>query len=79
MIEERILQQKELLKKLTLYENNKNKEEQIVDYKIGFKELPEVTVATMRYKGKYSDMGIYIKEIYKEVKGKADGAPFAIY
>ncbi|MGL5086701.1 MAG: GyrI-like domain-containing protein, partial [Clostridium sp.] len=43
------------------------------------KSILEVTVASLRYQGKYSDVGEYIKSIYKVVKGKASGTPFNIY
>ena len=36
-------------------------------------------VASIRYKGKYSDVGKYIGKIYKAVKGNGKGAPFNCY
>lgn len=50
-----------------------------MDYKIEMKSVEEVTVASLRYKGKYSDVGDYIKSIYKVIKGKASGTPFNLY
>lgn len=41
--------------------------------------MPSITVATLRFKGKYSDVGQYFNEIYKVVKGNSNGYPFYIY
>ena len=50
-----------------------------MNYKIDVKEFQPVTVASIRYKGKYSDVSKYIGKIYKAVKGNASGAPFNCY
>lgn len=42
-------------------------------------ETEEVLVASIRYKGKYEDVGIYLKKIYKEVGANAVSAPFSLY
>lgn len=50
-----------------------------MDYKIEMRSVEEIMVASLRYKGKYSDVGNYIKAIYKVIKGKSIGKPFNLY
>jgi len=54
-------------------------EDDIVNYKIEIKDIPAVQVASIRYKGKYSDFGMYIGRIYKAIKSGAKGQPFSCY
>jgi DNA-binding transcriptional MerR regulator len=79
MIEGRIAKEKELIKKLNLYIKPKDREDISMNYQIEEKEIAPVTVAAIRYKGKYSDVGKYIGTLYKAVKGDAAGAPIQIY
>lgn len=79
MIESKISKEKELIRKINLYIKPKHKEENSMSYKIEVKEIDPVTVASIRYKGKYSDVGTYIGKIYKAVKNKGAGAPFNCY
>lgn len=79
MIENRISREKELIKRINLHIKPECKEENRMAYKIEVKEIPPVTVASIRYKGKYSDVGKYIGKIYKAIKGKGTGAPFNCY
>lgn len=79
MVKKKIAQQEELLKKLSFYTNMNPMEKDSRDYKIETKSISEVTVASIRYKGKYSDVGNYIKTIYKEIKGSSIGASFNCY
>jgi DNA-binding transcriptional MerR regulator len=79
MIEARILKEKELIKKLNLYIKPIDREEIRMNYQIKEKEIAPVTVATIRYKGKYNDIGRYIGILYKAVKGEAAGAPIQLY
>lgn len=46
---------------------------------VAVKEVPEQLVATMRYKGKYSDMGNVIGQLFKTIGGNAKGSVFALY
>jgi Predicted transcriptional regulators len=79
MIESKISKEKELIKKISLYIKPKNKEDICMNYKIEVKEIAPVMVASIRYKGKYSDVGKYIGTIYKAVKSNVAGAPFNCY
>lgn len=79
MIMEKIEREKALIKKLDLYTELKKTEVNSMNYQIEIKEFEPVTVASIRYKGRYSDVGKYIGTIYKAVKGRAAGAPFNCY
>ncbi len=79
MVENEILREKELIKKIDLYINPKYQEETSMSYKIEVREIAPVTVASIRFHGKYSDVGMYIGKIYKAVRNKAAGAPFNCY
>jgi DNA-binding transcriptional MerR regulator len=78
-IENTISKEKELIAKINLYIKPKNREEIGMHYKIEGKEIPPVTVASIRFKGKYTDVGKYIGDIYKAVKNHSGGAPFNCY
>lgn len=78
-IEKTIAKEKELIAKMNLYIKPMDKEEIGMDYKIEEKVIPAITVASIRFKGKYSDVGKYIGEIYKAVKNCSAGAPFNCY
>ncbi len=43
------------------------------------KQIPEITIASIRYKGRYDQMGDYIGKLFKAVGGNGNGAPFALY
>ena len=79
MIEGRIVKEKELITKINLHIKPKNKEDNGMNYKIEVKRIAPVTVASIRYKGKYSDVGEHIGKIYKAVKNNSAGAPFNCY
>lgn len=79
MIAEKIKKEKELIEKIGFYLKPKEMEVRNLNYKIEKKEFDPVTVLTIRFKGKYSDVGNYIGTIYKEAKGKASGEPFSCY
>ena len=74
-----IKRKKELMKKIDLYLQPQEMEVGSMNYQIELKEFEALTVASIRYKGKYSDVGKYIGTIYKEAKGKTSGAPFCCY
>jgi DNA-binding transcriptional MerR regulator len=79
IIEDKIKEEKFLLKKIDLYIKPNQLEEDYMNYKIGVKTIEPVIVASIRYKGKYSDVGKYISKIYKVLKGNANGSPFNCY
>ena len=79
MIERKIQKEKELIRKMNLYIKPKGMEENSMSYEITKKEINPILVATIRYQGKYKDVGNYMGELYKAVKGNAEGAPFCCY
>jgi len=79
MIRDKIQKEKNLLKKIDLYIKPNELEEVVMNYKIEVKTIEPVMVASIRYKGKYSDVGKYIGKIYGVVKGNGTGAPFNCY
>lgn len=79
MIERKIDEEKEIIRKIDLCIPLKHMEEKCMDYKIEVKEFQPVTVATIRFKGKYSDVGEYFGKLYKAVKGNSSGKPFSCY
>ncbi len=79
MIKKKIIEERSLLKKINLYINPNLMEADNMIYKMEVKDIQAVKVASMRYKGKYSDVGKYIGRIYKVIKGDANGNPFNCY
>ena len=79
MIADRINLEKELIRKIDLYMNPKEREDISMNYEIVVKEFQPITVVSIRYKGKYSDVGKYIGRLYKAAGGNASGAPFNCY
>ena len=79
MIEGKIVKEKDLIRKLTLSIKLKTMEDISMSYQIEIREIAPVIVASIRYKGKYSDVGLYIGKIYKAVKNNGAGAPFQCY
>ncbi|MFT5873488.1 MAG: DNA-binding transcriptional MerR regulator/effector-binding domain-containing protein [Clostridium sp.] len=79
MINKKIMVEKLLLKKINLYINPNLVEDDNMIYKIEIKDIPAIKVASIRYKGKYSDCGKYISRIYKVLKGETNGEPFNCY
>ncbi len=42
-------------------------------------EIDDLQVASIRYKGKYKEVGKYIRNIYEQIGMNGVGAPFALY
>ncbi len=43
------------------------------------KDVPEITVASIRFKGRYDSVGDHMGPIFKAVGGNGSGAPFSLY
>ena len=78
-LEIRIAREKALIQKINLHIHPKKREENGMSYVIEIKKVDAVKVASVRYQGKYSDVGKYIGKLYKAVKNKTAGAPFNLY
>lgn len=79
MIRQQIKMQKALIEKIDSYLKPNKREENSMDYKIEDKIFDAVTVVSIRYKGRYNDVGKYIGELYKLAKGKPLGSAFNCY
>jgi len=79
MVKRSIAKENALLKKINLYIKPNLLEDDSVSYIIEVKDIPAVKVATIRFKGKYSDCGEHMSRIYKAIKGDSKGKPFNCY
>jgi len=79
LIEGKIIREKALIHKIALQMKERNREDVSMSYRVEVKEIAPVIVASIRYKGKYSEVGTYIGKIYKAVKNNSAGAPFNCY
>lgn len=79
LIVEQIKMEKELIQKIGLYLEPQETGAGRMNYQIEFKEFQPMTVLSIRFKGKYSDVGKYIGTIYQEAGGKTAGGPFCCY
>lgn len=79
ILESRIAREKELIQKITLSIQIRKREDAGMSYKVEIREIAPVMVASIRYRGKYSDVGKYIGKIFQAVKGDGAGAPFSLY
>ena len=85
-IKDKIRKQKMLIIEIEKNLHQNEKEDNVLNsahrskmYEIEIKEIPSMTVASIRFKGKYSDVGKHIGKIYQVVKDKACGAPLNLY
>ena len=78
-IEAAIRKDRELIRKISLHINPQQGEKPAMHYEVETREFPAVTVASIRFKGAYPDIGKYIGSIYKAVKGNGAGMPFSLY
>jgi Predicted transcriptional regulators len=74
----RIARDRERLGKISLFLKPEKQRTQPTEDRIEVKRLAPLTVLTVRFKGRYGDMGRYIGGLYRQAKDKADGAPFRL-
>lgn len=80
MIEDKIKNQKELVKKLDTYLlPSVARKQPAITYQIAKKEFEEIEVATMRFVGSYPTVGVYFGKLYRYLKSNTTGAPFVCY
>ena len=79
-MKENIRKEKELIKKINGYlspsDVTKNENQ---TYEITLEEIPATLVASIRFTGKYSEIGEYLPFLYKAVQGNVDGAVINCY
>lgn len=80
LVRDKIQKQKEILNKIDTYLlPNTSKGESRMKYEMRIETIEPIEVATMRFIGNYPTMGEYIGKLFKYLKSKAVGAPFACY
>jgi len=80
LIKINIQTQKQIIKKIDNYILPNNKEEENkMKYEIKEKTYDEMLVISTKFKGKYSDIGKHIGNLYKEAKGSACGPILNLY
>ena len=80
MIQDQVLSMKQLQKDIAA-EVRLLKEADVImtSQKVELVEITDMLVASVRYKGRYGDVGKYIGQLYKHVGGKALSPPFSLY
>ncbi len=79
MIKQNIASEKKRIKELEKYLSPANKVLFAHTYEISVKEIAEINVASLRFKGQYSDLDKYVPILYQAVKGLNVGQHFNIY
>lgn len=79
IIQDKINKEKALLKEIDLFIHSNSKEKNLMNYQVDIRTVAPVYVAFIRYHGKYNELGKYITEIYKNIKGNGCGYPFNCY
>lgn len=79
-LERKISRYREITGKInTIIRNNKRVEKMSINQDITIKQLGEIEILSVRYKGSYDEFGKYIGPIYKEGGRWAVGAPMNLY
>lgn len=50
-----------------------------MEYAVTVRELAPQAVLSVRFRGKYADVGRHVGDLYREAKGEASGPPFCLY
>ncbi|MGG5317463.1 MerR family transcriptional regulator [Enterococcus sp. AZ072] len=80
MLEQRVTQQKELIRQLdNLLTTTKMRERRQMNYEMMVEQLPAEQVALWYFEGTFREIGSYTGKLFQEVKGRANGAPFCLY
>lgn len=78
-IKENILREKELIKKINSCLSQNVTKPKSQTYEITLEEIPETLVASIRFTGRYSEVGEYIPALFKAVQGNVNGAVINCY
>lgn len=82
LVEKNIKEQQSLIKEMKTYlilSPLENKEVKNMCYKVNFTELDSKLVATIRFKGKYCEIGDYFSKLFEYAGEKVTGVPFTCY
>ncbi len=72
-IRENILREKELIKKISSCLSPDVTKTESQTYEIALEEIPAALVASIRFTGRYSEIGEYIPVLFKAVQGNVNG------
>ncbi len=78
-IEENIKIQQERIQLIIQQLESTTNNSSLQNYEITFEDIDPVFAATIRFKGKYTDLDHYVPLLYKTVKGAATGSHFNCY
>lgn len=70
---------KDLIRSIDRFVLQPEQEEKAMTYEIRKQTCESVLVASIRFKGKYEEIGAYFEKLYEAVKSNAAGAPFNLY
>ena len=80
MIHKNIEKERKVMKSIDEYINSSGeREEKLLKYNIEVKNIDIIKYISIRYKGKYSDVGKYIGRLFKAAKSKVQGPAFNLY
>lgn len=79
MIEENMMKQKQLIEQINEAKSKLVSNNVINDYQIDVVEIEELEVASIRFKGKYSELDKYVPILYQAVKNNGIGKHFNCY
>lgn len=78
-IEKSIIREKRLIKKINDYLSPDITKTERQNYEITIEEIPSTLVASIRFSGKYNEIGKYVPLLYKSVQSNANGAIINCY
>lgn len=79
MIAAHIRQEKDLIARIGLHLQSQEKKAGSMNYQVEIREFAPAAVISVRFRGKYGDVGKHIGALYRAAKGDAAGAPFSCY
>ena len=79
MIARQIEREQKRMEQLGLYLNPTKQEAVKMRYEIALKELAPQAILSVRFQGKYPDVGRHIGGLYREARNEAAGPPFCLY
>lgn len=78
-IKKNILREKELIKKINGYLSPHVTKTESQTYEMTLEEIPATLAASIRFTGKYSEIGEYVPLLYKAVQGNVNGPVINCY
>lgn len=81
LIHNNIAKERDLIKRLDQLITPNKKDMEVIDlgYEFEIRDIPQVKVISIRYRGSYQDMSKHIPTLFKAAKGDVAGPPFNLY